>query len=70
MIQVNLGSSDFVVSVLFVEHSVLVEPVVNLSSGVKVISEVGGSAGSDPELGLLHEVASAYELLVLSLVVF
>ena len=40
---VHLGSLDFVVSVLLVPESVLIEPVVNFSLGVKWVSEVGWS---------------------------
>jgi len=40
---VQLGSSDFVVSVGLVPHSVFVEPVVDLGFGVERIAEVGWS---------------------------
>ena len=43
MQHVDLGSSDFVVSVGLVPDSVLVEPVVDLSLGVERIAEVGWS---------------------------
>jgi len=45
---VHLGSSDFVVTVGLVPHSVFVEPVVDLGFGVERISEVGWSGWGDP----------------------
>lgn len=45
---VQLGSSDFVVSVGLVPHSVFVEPVVDLGFGVERIAEVGWSGWGNP----------------------
>jgi hypothetical protein len=50
---VNLGSLDFIVLVLLVPESVLIEPVVNLGLGVKGVAKVGGSGGGNPELLLI-----------------
>jgi hypothetical protein len=67
---VDLSSLDFVVLVLLVPQSVLIEPVINLGLGVDGISEVGWSRGSNPELRFFSAEHIIDQLLVLSLVVF
>ena len=48
---------------------VLIEPVVDLSLGVKRVAKVGGSGGSNPEFVLISAEHVVDQLLVLSLVV-
>lgn len=64
-----MGSFDLVVLVLLVPQPVLVEPVVNLSLHVKVVSEVRRSGRSDPEFRLLIDELVVDELLVFAFIV-
>jgi len=66
---VDLRTSNFVITVLLVPRSVLIEPVVGLGLNVKRIAEVGGTGRGDPEhlaIGLEQVIG---KLLVLSVVV-
>jgi len=45
---VHLGSSDLVVSILFIPGSVLVEPVIGLGLSVEVVAEVRWSRWGEP----------------------
>ena len=49
---------------------VLIEPIVNLSLGVKGVAEVGRSGGSNPEFLLVSAKQVVCQLLILSLVIF
>ena len=45
---VNLGSSDLIISILFVPGSVFVKPVVGLGLGIEWVAEVRGSRWGQP----------------------
>jgi hypothetical protein len=80
---VDLSSLDFIVFILFIPESkilklilfsdwilpVLVKPVVDLGLGVNGVSEVGGSGGCYPELGLFIAKHVIDQLLVLPVIV-
>lgn len=70
MEHVDLSSLDLIVSILLVPESVLIEPVISLGLGVKGVSEVGWSGGSDPVSWSLRTEEVVNKLLVLSIVVF
>jgi len=67
---VDLGSSDFVVSVGLVPDPVFVEPVVDLGLGVERIAEVGGSRWSDPVGWSFGTEDVIDKFFILSLVIF
>jgi len=64
-----LSSLDLIVSILLVPKSIFVEPVVGLGLGVKRVTEVGWSGGSDPISWSLGTLEVVNKLFVLSLVV-
>mmetsp|Transcript_24605 Transcript_24605/g.38213 ORF Transcript_24605/g.38213 Transcript_24605/m.38213 type:complete len:206 (-) Transcript_24605:145-762(-) len=66
---IDLSSLDFVVSVLLVPQSVLIEPVVDLGLGVERISEVGGSGGGNPVHGSVRGQEVISQFLILPLVI-
>ena len=70
MEHVDLSSLDLIISVLLVPESVLIEPVISLGLGVKWVTEVGWSGGSDPVSWSLGTEKVVNKLLVLSIVVF
>ena len=67
---VDLSSFDFVVFILFIPQSVLIEPVVNLCLAVNGISKVGWSGGCHPEFRFFCHEQVINQLFVLSFVVF
>lgn len=66
---VHLSSLDFVVSVLLVPQSVLIEPVVGLGLGVNGITEVARTARGHPEVRAVSDEQVVCQFLVLSVVV-
>lgn len=66
---VDLGSLDLIVSILLVPKSIFIEPVVGFGLGVKRVTEVGWSGGSDPISWSLGTLEVVNKLFVLSLVV-
>ncbi len=69
MQHVDLGSSDFVVSVGLVPNSVFVEPVVDLGLGVKWVTEVRGARRRNPVHGAVSSQQVVGELLVAAFIV-
>mmetsp|Transcript_6205 Transcript_6205/g.4387 ORF Transcript_6205/g.4387 Transcript_6205/m.4387 type:complete len:241 (+) Transcript_6205:169-891(+) len=66
---VHLGTFNFVVFVLFVPKSVLIEPVVSLGLGVNGITEVARSARGNPVVRSIGHQKVISQLLVLSVVI-
>jgi hypothetical protein len=67
---VDLSSLQVVILVLLVPESVLVEPVIDFGSGIKGVSEVGGSGWCDPEFVFLVDLQVVDKLFVFSFIVF
>lgn len=67
---VDLGSLDFVVSVLFIPQSVLIKPVVNLRLSIERISEVRWARRGDPEFSFFINEKIVSKLFVFPIVVF
>ena len=66
---VDLSTLDFVIFVLLVPKTVLIEPVVDLGLGVDGITEVARSAGGHPVVRTVGNKKVVGQLLVLSVVV-
>lgn len=64
---VHLGSSDLIVSILFIPGSVFIEPVVCLGLSVEGVAEVRWSWGSQPVGWSLGYQKIIYEFLILPL---
>jgi len=66
---VHLSTADFVVTVLLIPDSVLVEPVVGLGLNIERVTEVGWAGRGHPESVPVLQSEAVDELLVLSLIV-
>ena len=66
MKHVDLGSLDFIASVLLIPYSVFIEPVVWLGLGIEWVAEVGWPGGCNPEHWLVSAKNVVNELLALS----
>merc|ERR1740139_1566300 len=66
---VHLGTTNLVITVLFVPHSVFIEPVVSLGLGVKRVAKVGWTRARHPVQWTVVELEVVDQLLVSPLVV-